>query len=649
MHRRAAVLLLAASCAQQPAPSGRGTRASGSAALSSDDAFLYIADADNNALHVVATANLARVASVPVGKWPEAVAVGAHDEIYVSNRYDRTVSVVARGSWAAPVATISVGAEPTGLAVSPDQKTLLVANNSSGTVSVIDVDTRKVKGEIPVAHDVRAVAFSLDGQAWATVAKTGEVIKLDLGQRVMALRIGLAQSVTRNSGSDFLETPPSDFGGDFNSGVDMPGNSSARTPGQAVLLVVSADGTKLFAPHAVSKQSTIPTQETRSSYADSSSPNLPPAPVVAPAVATIDLSAGTLVHPDATASPGHDIPPAMLLSSGHAMNGPVAGVVDPTGEWLFLVNQTSNNVAVVSTTRKAVDSDSLDQGLFGIIDVGAGPRGIAISRDGRFAYVHNQFDETVSVLSGVGSDSISVRNTLKLAENPLPAPVARGRALFYAANDARMSDTNVGGIACASCHPQGRDDGRTWQFPEGPRNTPSLVGRHIEKTAPYHWDGKLETMHSFQTIVQDRMGGSGIEDSDFDEMLAYLAWQPGADNPNVGAHGEISATAQRGAAAFLKANCNSCHTGETLTDNAFHDVGTLKIEAQRVSTNLIVSELNTPSLAGLFATAPYLHNGKAATLSARLSDQAGLTGIHGSTTHLSAAEKDELEAYLKTL
>ena len=45
------------------------------------------------------------------------------------------------------------------------------------------------------------------------------------------------------------------------------------------------------------------------------------------------------------------------------------------------------------------------------------------------------------------------------------------------------------GIACASCHAEGGDDGHVWQFSDiGPRRTQSVnVG--LEGTAPFHWSG----------------------------------------------------------------------------------------------------------------------------------------------------------------
>ena len=66
-----------------------------------------------------------------------------------------------------------------------------------------------------------------------------------------------------------------------------------------------------------------------------------------------------------------------------------------------------------------------------------------------------------------------------------PDAVAKGRQLFHTTGDPRISSD---GRACASCHPDGRDDGLVWATPDGPRQTPTLAGR-LAGTAPYGWNG----------------------------------------------------------------------------------------------------------------------------------------------------------------
>ena len=78
------------------------------------------------------------------------------------------------------------------------------------------------------------------------------------------------------------------------------------------------------------------------------------------------------------------------------------------------------------------------------------------------------------------------------------------------------------GIACASCHMEGQEDGRTWNFDtEGPRRTMNVAGG-ISGRAPYHWDGDLTSFSDLVTTVYNqRMGGPD------------LATEPGFGHPVV--------------------------------------------------------------------------------------------------------------------
>ena len=99
--------------------------------------------------------------------------------------------------------------------------------------------------------------------------------------------------------------------------------------------------------------------------------------------------------------------------------------------------------------------------------------------------------------------------------------------------------------------------------------------------------------------------------------------------------------------------------GEQLTDGRVWDVGTTEFEqvllCKRESEGTGVCDpkwelppvpLNTPSLVGLYHSAPYLHDGTAANLFEVL-DMTATTMGH--TAHLSEEEKGDLVAYLLTL
>src|SRR5215211_1940967 len=121
----AAVLLGLCGCGEPLSPFW--SRSSGSVALSRDETLVYAVDTDNGIVAVHDAATLEKVSDVKVGTAPERIAVGSDEVLYVANRGDRSVSIIRRGNWRA-LERIAVGVEPSGLAVSPDGKTLYVVN-----------------------------------------------------------------------------------------------------------------------------------------------------------------------------------------------------------------------------------------------------------------------------------------------------------------------------------------------------------------------------------------------------------------------------------------------------------------------------------------------------------------------------------------
>ena len=70
-----------------------------------------------------------------------------------------------------------------------------------------------------------------------------------------------------------------------------------------------------------------------------------------------------------------------------------------------------------------------------------------------------------------------------------------------------------GGLACASCHPEGREDGHVWKFADfGSRRTQS-IGGGLLGTEPFHWSGD---MTDFKTLAHDvftsRMSGPALSE-----------------------------------------------------------------------------------------------------------------------------------------
>jgi cytochrome c peroxidase len=259
--------------------------------------------------------------------------------------------------------------------------------------------------------------------------------------------------------------------------------------------------------------------------------------------------------------------------------------------------------------------------------------------------VWSQFDRTLNVIplggpeleAVEGDDDKQVRR-IELPADPkrqLSVAQALGRSLFHATGDTRIARD---GRACASCHPDGRDDGLVWATPNGARRTKMLAGM-LAHTAPYAWDGDAEQLRDHVTETFKRLNGvGGLRSVELRALMAYVQ----SLAPPVVPHMDVDdAQVRRGADVFAshKAGCTSCHAGEHYTDNKSHDV-------QSKSPSDRAAKFNTPSLRFLSARAPYYHDGRYATLRELLD---GTDGSMGHTKHLSSKDLDALEAFLKTL
>ena len=189
-------------------------------------------------------------------------------------------------------------------------------------------------------------------------------------------------------------------------------------------------------------------------------------------------------------------------------------------------------------------------------------------------------------------------------------------------------------IACASCHPEGHDDGHAWNFQKlGLRRTQSLLGGVME-TTPLHWDGD---MHSLDALVEEvfvsRMAGPLLTNN---EMEVLGDWMHGlrALRPSKPADEQA---VERGRQVFnsQEVGCNNCHNGPRLTDGRTLDVGTGKA-------------FQVPSLVGVGFRTPLMHDGCAETVEDRFGSCGG-GDEHGRTSQLSSLQLSDLVMYLNSL
>lgn len=273
-----------------------------------------------------------------------------------------------------------------------------------------------------------------------------------------------------------------------------------------------------------------------------------------------------------------------------------------------------------------------------VAEVAAGPRGVVfLTRDD--AVSHSFLDPSLTRVDAAAMSELAARPvswgvpdvalppTVRL-ESTLGDDVAAGRRLFYTGGDGVMGALG-GGVACATCHFDGRADGLTWPLFTGPRNTPSLAGG-IADTAPFTWSNAVATIADEAQITNvQRMGGSVLTPEQGEQIAAFIEQIPAVDLP-----ADAADAVARGAERFDALGCAACHSGAAYTDGLSHAM--FGLEA-----------VDTPSLRGVGATAPYFHDGSASTLEAVLGRAAA--GEMGPPASLTPDEAADLSAFLRSL
>jgi mono/diheme cytochrome c family protein len=293
----------------------------------------------------------------------------------------------------------------------------------------------------------------------------------------------------------------------------------------------------------------------------------------------------------------------------------------------MVVAAAGSEMVFETPTQKIADSDLLfscfpeaDQAA---IPVSGEPVGVVYSGEGILVQTRQPAGLTI------------IDRATKLVAERVDFPIANrrnwGHALFH-----RAADPMASPIACASCHPEGREDGHVWTFEQvGPRRTQNISGG-VMATMPFHWDGDLSSLHDLMgEVFVNRMGGlEQPEDrvASLGEWLDTIEALPAPDALDADA-------VERGADLFHSAEvgCATCHAGEKLTNNANVEVGTGRA-------------FQVPSLTAIAHRAPFMHDGCAATLRDRLVDPTcGGGDAHGKTSQLTTEQLDDLVAYLESL
>lgn len=647
---------------------------------SSDGESLYALNVDEGTLSRMSVDGL-RVETVPAGDEPTRL-TRAGRKVWVTLRGERgVVAFEDTKGGLVEVARAEVGAEPYGTVALSDGSRVYVALSMEDRVVELDGVTLEELRSFPVLDEPRWLALNRGETAlFVASARDGRFTRIDLDSGETS-NVRLPGTGTRGGDSDpddKGEVTIHPVGGHIDLDLIVTGDPA-----------VSADGGTLGVP-VVYADTTTPVVSATGEEGDDGGGG---GGYASSGVGASRFNAALVLVPlDEFGEVVGDMKPVFLGADGQHLGTlrsyPTGVGAHPDGRYFVVTMEASNAALVVDTEpfrgqgddpdRKTkgpvaeIAPDSLVSPLAGFtpsmlgfwdrpitaIETGTGPRGVAFV--GNQLYVHSFLDRQIG---WVDWDDVSEVNRhaardRKLSEEDDPEPVLDltdrvvlehesalpddvriGRKLFYSAVD-RDITTKGGGVSCSTCHVDGRTDGRTWTFaetadPEGKttqRQTPSLAGKASE-TAPFTWDGNVASVADEAMLTShDRMGGRGL---DKDQVLAIAAFVDSTRTPDLPTRGVTSDLVLQGQAIFQREDvgCASCHAGARFTDGLNHAV--------------FGSPSNTPTLTGIAATAPYLHDGSARTLRDVLVWARG--GTMGDTSMLSDAELDALEAYLKSL
>lgn len=619
-----------------------------------------VANADHDALYAVDTdggrvvrfePSTGALTSVEVGLEPTRIArIG--DRVFATLRGSRSVAVLEdKGGTLSRLTTFEVGAEPVGIVAREDGKKLYVALSAQNAIVEIDAESLTLARTWTV----------MGSPAWVALHPSGSTLYVgaSMGGGLHAIDLAEGGVVTE------LELPEI-----YGAGEDGTQRFTRRITGD---LYVAPDGQSVAAP---------------AMYIDNNSPVSEPGEVETvsegygssglgvsrfnPAVVIIPTGArGNPVAADA----------ATVLVAGFAQLGDESDgtsavrsylssvTYSPDGALIYATMEASQSVVVISATPiypGSSDSGSIE---FTRMDTGgstsistsaagfatspmvlvgtdAGPRGVAFLGEDE-AYVDAFLDHSIGSLKGgkartfvtdqlasgfVSAQTFRGADASLVTDRVLPADIEAGRSLFFSATSSQMAADGAG-ISCSTCHYQGSNDGLTWALGDGVRQTPSLRGA-VSVTAPFTWTDQVGSVSDEAQITSSgRMGGEGLSYAEAAQVSAYIESNRTVDLPE---KGSTSESALRGKALFEREDvaCASCHTGDRLTDNLHYAM--FGLEA-----------VNTPTLVGVAATAPYLHDGSASSLEMVL--QMSRAGEMGDTSMLSGAELADLEAFLHTL
>ena len=551
----------------------------------------------------------------------------------------------------AEIRRIGVGRVPRGFSLSPMGDRLFVANSWDDTISVIDTKTLEVVATWSAGAEPSSVVEDRTGKHLFVADRiSNDVAVLDAQTGVEEKRLAAGR------GASYITQAPN--GSKLYVTHVYPNPTPHRTPPESEITVIDAVRAvvtdRITLPYIAHGFHVAFSADGRLGVAAGLHPkNLVPLAHLEHGGAFADTL--TLFGADA----GKPVEVPLDDLERYAVR-PFGVVITPDKSRIFVTCGGSEAVLVIDVPKllryvrmhpgpHAQDLAASGNYVVARIAVGHDPRGVALTRDGSKLLVANRLEDTISVID---TKTDRVVSTIPL-EGPKKISVLRkGEQTFYTAHYSFQ-----GQIGCASCHIDSTFDGLQWDLEPDGFGRDIVDNRPIEDvkdTEPYKWNGGNPNLPTECGPRTEKYfwRAENYDDLTLTDLVAYVRSLPPRPNRWRQPGGVLTEAQERGRLLFVRdvdkfgkpipeANrCVYCHSGAKGTGQKSFDVGTKK-------TTDNAGLLDTPQLTNIAITAPYLHDGSAATLE-QIWTVFNPEDKHGRTNDLTKDELNDLIEYLRT-
>lgn len=552
-----------------------------------DKGEILITEKGRNRISIFSPDGKTLLRTIPVDESPTGILLDADKAYVTTNAATGHLQIISleTGKQETAIATGSGACYPI---FGPDKKHIYVCNQFQNTVSEVDPAIHQVIRSIKVLREPKSALFSKDGEYLF-------VTNFLPAQRADVDYVAACVSVIRMS--DFTKVKD----------IQLANGSNALRG-----ICMTPDGKYIYISHNLGRF-TVPTSQLQQGWMNTS------------AFSIIDVAKQEFIG-------------AVVVDEPERGAAGIWSIVC-NDETLFITHSGTHEISVID--HKAMLDKFLNYPNKSMLDYdlrflyglrkripleGNGPRKM-IMENGKL-YIPTYFADILNIVDAQTCE-IATANL-----NPDREESAENKGERYF-NDASHCFQNW--QSCNGCHPgDARTDGMNWDLMNdgvgNSKNCKSLLFSH--PTPPSMISGIRETAEWAVRAGFKFIQFFDITEEDAVCVDAYLKSLRPVPSPYL-VDGELSDLAKEGRKIFEKLNCTECHSGPYYTDLKMHRIGE-DIEFEK--------GWDTPTLREVWRTAPYLFDGRAATM-----EEVFEIHKHGIDKKVSKKEIKALTEYVNSL